>query len=363
MKDFSKKLLNWHKIHGRTGLPWQNQTDPYLVWLSEIMLQQTQVATVKERYVEFLRIFPTVDKLAMASIDEVMSLWAGLGYYTRARNLHACAKKIIENFGGSFPRDAQTLATLPGIGPSTAAAIAAFCFGERISILDANVKRFLSRVFLFEGDIKNTKEAAQLWKLAQSIVPQDSQKMPNYTQALMDFGATVCTPKKPKCHQCEMATICEAFREGKVDLLPVQTKKKKSKQFRSEMLLIQTKDAVLFEKRPPRGIWGGLWSLPESEWEELSNEKELAVFTTPDSFSKIPEEILENEYSRAKVLAPKKHIFTHRVLYFQIRVIHLHETFESSYEELHWVEKDKITNIGLPTPIRELMNDYFGIIF
>lgn len=225
--SFASRLLDWQAEHGRSGLPWQNTQDPYRVWLSEIMLQQTQVSTVKAYYAKFLERCPTVAHLAAADHDEVMALWAGLGYYTRARNLHACAKAVVALHGGHFPSMAEQLQTLPGIGRSTAAAIASFCFGERVAILDGNVKRVLVRVFAFEHDIALAKNDKLLWQMATDLLPTKnlSVQMPRYTQAIMDLGATVCTPKQPDCVACPMQSFCQAKAQSRVHELPLKVKK------------------------------------------------------------------------------------------------------------------------------------------
>jgi A/G-specific adenine glycosylase len=199
INTFAQKLIAWHGVSGRSGLPWQGNRDAYAVWVSEIMLQQTQVATVLERYPRFMKRFPTVKKLASADVDEVLAEWAGLGYYSRARNLHACAKQVMTEFGGKFPNDPSLLEQLKGIGRSTAGAIAAFAFHERAPILDANVKRILARLFAIEGAIQEKAVNDQLWTLATYLLPAKSADMPVYTQALMDFGATWCTSRKPVC--------------------------------------------------------------------------------------------------------------------------------------------------------------------
>ena len=362
MNDFSTTLLQWHKLHGRTGLPWQNQKDPYKVWLSEIMLQQTQVVTVKERYIEFIRVFPTVQDLARASQDQVMALWAGLGYYTRARNLHACAKMIEEQFVGKFPESSTILATLPGIGMSTAAAIASFCFGERVSILDANVKRLLARFLGIEDDVKKASVHQDLWKEAQTLVPQNSEHMPAYTQALMDFGATVCTPKNPKCSNCVFQPSCQSFNQSKVSVIPLQVKKVKNKIVQSEMLFILANHQVLFELRPAKGIWGGLWSLPESSWvDAIKAPSEPLQFSIPE-FVGLPCDLLESPYKKAKLLAPRKHVFTHRTLYFQIRIIQLTEIFDVNTNQYQWVNISDSEHLGLPTPVRKWIKDYLSYL-
>ena len=360
MIDFAEKLLDWHHRFGRKGLPWQSQKDPYKVWLSEIMLQQTQVATVKERYIDFLNKFPNIDRLAKATEDEVMSLWAGLGYYTRARNLHTCAKIIVQQYQGLFPKDSATLSTLPGIGKSTAAAIASFCFGERTSILDANVKRLLTRLLGLESSFKSVKSQQELWERANELVPKDSKDMPIYTQALMDFGATFCTPKNPKCSICNFQQDCLAFKQDKVHLIPFKEKKIKVKVVQSEMLFIRYHEKVLLQLRPRKGIWGGLWSLPESEWHENVDENIQPLNIRLDNYSNLPNGLLGPYYETSTLLAPRKHVFSHRVLYFQVRVLLLPDMVELNSNQFQWINIFDADSVGLPTPVKQLLNDYMN---
>ena len=227
--NFGDAVVAWQKKHGRHDLPWQNTQDPYAVWLSEIMLQQTQVATVRAYFARFMQRFPTVADLAAAHQDEVLGLWSGLGYYSRARNMHRAAQVVVALHDGHFPRSAEALQTLPGIGRSTAAAVASLCFGEPIAILDGNVKRVLTRYLGFDQDLASARIEKDLWALAQTMLPkkQVTQAMPRYTQGVMDLGATVCTPKKPNCAQCPMATDCVAKAEGQPERYPVKTRKLK----------------------------------------------------------------------------------------------------------------------------------------
>ena len=369
IKNFSKRLLQWKDQFGRVGLPWQNVTDPYRVWLSEIMLQQTQVATVIERYQEFLIRFPTVFDLATAKQEDVMSLWAGLGYYTRARNLWACAQKIATQYQGIFPQTAEELETLPGIGRSTAAAIAAFCYQERIPILDGNVKRVLSRVFGIDDPINQSSTEKRLWKLAQEQLPQVKEKMPAYTQALMDFGATVCTPSRvlcqqdqtPNIRQCIFIRDCRAHQLGRVSEIPVKNPKKRSPIVHSGMLLVMTKDAVLLTQRSGKGIWGGLWTLPETAWLDTAQKLEsIWLDDQLDQFQglEVEDQAKSKLSNRGILLAPLKHVFTHRVLYFQVKVIQLKHPTKLNSENLQWIKKEEVKTIGLPTPIKKLLLSY-----
>ncbi|TBO34559.1 A/G-specific adenine glycosylase [Aquabacterium lacunae] len=258
----SERLVTWQRQHGRHHLPWQNTRDPYRVWLSEIMLQQTQVSTVLGYYDRFLALWPTVADLAAASLDEVLAQWAGLGYYSRARNLHRCAQAVVSAHGGTFPRQAEVLATLPGIGRSTAAAIAGFCFDERVTILDGNVKRVLTRALNWEGDLSVTRHERWLWDAASLLVPEQGADMPAYTQGLMDLGATVCTPRKPQCLLCPWQPQCLGLQAGRAAELPVKTRKLKRSRRESWCLWIEQGGQTWVAQRPDTGVWAGLWTFP-----------------------------------------------------------------------------------------------------
>jgi A/G-specific adenine glycosylase len=260
---FSARLIEWQRHHGRHTLPWQNTRDPYRVWLSEIMLQQTQVATVLGYYERFLQHFPEVAALASATLDDVFALWSGLGYYRRARNLHACAQTVVAQHGGHFPDSSAALMTLPGIGRSTAAAIAAFCFGERVAILDGNVKRVLTRVLAFDGDLADAKRERELWAEATALLPEHG--IEPYTQGLMDLGATLCSARSPGCLLCPVQADCAAARNGTQERFPVKTRILKRGTREHVWLWLRQRDSVWLVQRPPTGVWAGLWSLPEFE--------------------------------------------------------------------------------------------------
>jgi len=260
---FAPALIAWQQQHGRHDLPWQNTRDPYAVWLSEIMLQQTQVATVVPYYRRFLERFPTVAALAEATEDEVLALWSGLGYYSRGRNLHRAAGIIVAEHGGRFPGTLDALMALPGIGRSTAAAIFVFAFGGRAAILDGNVKRVLARLRGIEGYPGETAVAARLWRDAEVLLPE--QNLVAYTQGLMDLGATVCTRRKPRCGECPARTFCTALASDQVSALPTPKLRKMLPQRRTMMLVLQRAGEILLEKRPPAGIWGGMWCFPEED--------------------------------------------------------------------------------------------------
>ncbi|MBW8829064.1 MAG: A/G-specific adenine glycosylase [Burkholderiales bacterium] len=262
-ESFSARVVEWQRIHGRHSLPWQQTRDPYRVWLSEIMLQQTQVSTVLGYYNLFLQRFPDVTSLAAASIDDVFAMWSGLGYYSRARNLHKCAQAVVSEHGGSFPSSSTQLAELPGIGRSTAAAVAAFCFGERVAILDGNVKRVLSRVLAFDGDLASAANERELWAHATRLLPDEGIEA--YTQGLMDLGATVCVTRSPHCLLCPVRVDCEALKSADVESFPVKTRKLKRGRREHVWLWLQWRDRLWLSQRPDKGVWSGLWSLPEFE--------------------------------------------------------------------------------------------------
>jgi A/G-specific adenine glycosylase len=252
-------------VHGRHNLPWQGTQDPYRVWLSEVMLQQTQVSTVLGYYARFLERFPDVTALASAHQDDVLAMWSGLGYYSRARNLHRCAQVVVAEHEGRFPTSAQALTELPGIGRSTAAAIAAFCFGERVAILDGNVKRVFARVTGFAGDLSQAAAVEELWRLAQGALPK--QGVEAYTQGLMDLGATVCHLRKPDCNACPLAAECVARASGEPQRWPVKTRKLRRGTRQHALLWLRQKDRHWLMQRAQTGVWGGLWSFPE--WSDV----------------------------------------------------------------------------------------------
>lgn len=263
--SISRRVIDWQRTHGRHDLPWQKTRDPYRVWLSEIMLQQTQVSTVLGYYERFLQRFPDVRALAEAPLDDVLALWSGLGYYARARNLHRCAQAVVTEHGGSFPPSAVLLAELPGIGRSTGAAIAAFCFGERVAILDGNVKRVLARVLGFEADLASAAAERELWAEATALLPPGGEGIEAYTQGLMDLGATVCTQRSPQCLLCPLQVRCIALRTGDPQRLPIKTRRLKRGRRESDWLLLEWRGLFWLAPRAEEGIWARLWSVPEFE--------------------------------------------------------------------------------------------------
>lgn len=259
---FRRALLRWYERHGRHDLPWQRRPTPYRVWISEIMLQQTQVKTVIPYYERFMRRFPDAATLAAAPLDEVLHLWTGLGYYARARNLHRTARLIQEHHDGRFPRDIETLTALPGIGRSTAGAVLALAAKQRHPILDGNVKRVLARMHAIEGWPGNSAVERELWTLAERFTPK--HRCAEYSQAIMDLGATVCTRTKPACPRCPVRNGCRAYALGDATAYPTPRPRGRLPVRETIMLMLEDrKGRILLEQRPPAGLWGGLWSLPE----------------------------------------------------------------------------------------------------
>ena len=338
--SFANRLIEWHASHGRHDLPWQHSREPYRVWLSEIMLQQTQVDTVIPYYLRFLDHYPDVASLAAAPLDAVLALWAGLGYYARARNLHRAAQAVMAEHSGQFPDNSAALQSLPGIGRSTAAAIASFCFGERAAILDGNVKRVFSRHFGIHGFPGEKAIENQMWALAQAELP--AQGIDIYTQAQMDLGATLCTRSRPRCGDCPVANTCVAQREGLQAQLPTAKPRKTVPQRSLGMLVIRAAGRVLLERRPASGIWGGLYSLPEMLEGESAEACALRRFG-----------LYSADWQAQAIL---RHSFTHfhlsiqPWLYAQAGALHVvHD------DSLLWASQDELATIGLPTPIRKLL--------
>ncbi len=339
-RGFASAVVRWQEASGRHHLPWQGTRDPYRVWLSEIMLQQTQVTTVLDYFPRFLQRFPDVQSLAAGSEDEVLALWSGLGYYSRARNLHRCAQAVVQLHGGVFPRSAEQLQTLSGIGRSTAAAIASFCYSERVAILDANVQRVLTRVLAFEADLAQAAHQRMLWDLATELLPKQdlASAMPRYTQGLMDLGATLCTPKRPQCLLCPVQGLCAASAQGRSQDFPVKTRTLKRSSVSLWLLWAQRADgAVWLARRPGKGVWAGLYCLPALDSEQAA----LALLPAA---------------SRAKAHSEPAflHVLTHRDL-------HLHPVRAAlalkaaPAGEGAWFTVDEALALGLPAPIRKLL--------
>ncbi|MDO9599515.1 MAG: A/G-specific adenine glycosylase [Azoarcus sp.] len=341
MSDFAQRLIEWQRHHGRHDLPWQGGRDPYRVWLSEIMLQQTQVSTVIPYYERFVGRFPDVAALAAAPVDEVMALWSGLGYYARARNLHRAAQQVMTEHDGRFPRHSSEIVTLPGIGRSTAAAIAAFCSDERAAILDGNVKRVLCRVFGVDGFPGEKAIENRLWALAESLLPDTG--VGTYIQAQMDLGATVCTRGKPACTRCPLAEECVARLGDRVAELPAARPRKAVPRRAVRVAVIVSGNAVLLERRPPSGIWGGLLALPEMP----ENAPDIAAWAAVT---------LGLAGAPASPLAPLTHTFTHFVLDMRPWLIKLAARPTGVKDGGRvWLELEQTDDAALPTPVRRIL--------
>jgi A/G-specific adenine glycosylase len=335
---FSDGLVAWQKRCGRHDLPWQKSRDAYRVWLSEVMLQQTQVGTVIPYYTRFLERFPTLLDLAKAPLESVLELWSGLGYYARARNLHRCAQKVLADSSGVFPSDPDEIARLPGIGKSTAAAIAVFSCGAHAAILDGNVKRVLARCFNIDGFPTSIKTERTMWALARSLLPE--KNIERYTQGLMDLGATICTRTKPLCGACPVGTSCVAKRECLQHKLPTPRLTKTRPDREAGFLILTDARRVLLERRPPTGIWGGLLGLPEGG---VAEAREYAV--------RRGARLLE-----MRMLPPLEHTFSH----FRLKMLPLLcvvglmdcVAAEPGFE---WIDLERIETAALPAPVRRLL--------
>jgi A/G-specific adenine glycosylase len=341
-RDFSEAVICWQKQHGRHALPWQNTRDAYRVWLSEIMLQQTQVTAVIPYYQRFLARFPDVASLAQAAPEEVMAHWSGLGYYSRARNLHRCAQRVVAEYGGRFPDDPVLLTELPGIGRSTAAAIAAFAYGARAAILDGNVKRVFSRVFGIEGYPGAKPVEDDMWRRAVALLPENGIEA--YTQGLMDLGATLCTRSSPSCGTCPLAGRCIALATARAHLLPQRKPKKAIPEKHATMLVIADGGHVLLEQRPDCGIWGGLLSLPETAG-ELSSEEAIAIAVAPFGV-----------LASCEKLQPFSHGFTHFKLHVSPWRISLARRLDLAAQGRHvWYRTEALAKAPLPAPVKKLL--------
>ncbi len=339
---YAPALLTWFDISGRHDLPWQHPRTPYRVWLSEIMLQQTQVRVVIPYFERFITALPDLRALAAAPQDEVMALWSGLGYYARARNLHAAAKRCVELHDGELPRDIEALIALPGIGRSTAAAILSQAWGDPHAILDGNVKRVLARVFGVAGWPGTPANEKTLWAIAESLLP--AERLADYTQAQMDFGATLCSRHDPACVLCPLQHDCVALRDGRVAELPTPKPGKPLPERTAVMLLIRDSDnRVLLQRRPPTGIWASLWSLPEA-----ADHDEARMWF---------DQHIDGDYCDGAALEHIQHSFTHYRLLMQPHVwrnVALRSRIHDN-DALRWVAHDTLISLGIPAPVRSLL--------
>lgn len=343
MSTFAHTLIQWQKQHGRHGLPWQGTRDPYAIWIAEIMLQQTQVLTVIPYYQRFLAAFPNIECLAKAPIDAVLAIWSGLGYYSRGRNVHQAARLIMERHQGRFPRQATAIQQLPGIGRSTAAAIAAFAFGERCAILDGNVKRVFARYFGISGYPSERKTETLLWQQAEALLPEENaeQCMPAYTQALMDLGATLCTRLQAKCQSCPLQPDCVAFKENRVASLPAPKPSKTLPRKETTFLMLLDQNKILLEKRPSQGIWGGLWCLPERQ----SNRNDNAHWKQHIGIEAAP----------LTVLPSFDHTFTHFKLRIHTQVLQIIHHPAKEMDNALWVTVNEALQLAIPAPVKKIL--------
>ena len=341
---FAQPVLHWYHRHGRSDLPWQLDKTPYRVWLSEIMLQQTQVTTVIPYYHRFLESFPNIQSLADASIDQVLQHWQGLGYYARARNLHRAAQTLRDQYGAQFPRQMDQVMALPGIGRSSAGAILSFAAGQSWPILDGNVKRVLARCFQVEGWYGQSKTINELWQIAAQLTP--AKKTAEYNQAMMDLGAMVCLKTRPKCEDCPLSGCCASFKHNTQASFPEKKPSKTKPQKQTLMLLHRYQGRVLLYRRPPAGIWGGLWSLPEVKDNNEIDEWQQNHLTC----TQLPDQIKTN------IL---KHQFTHYSLDISLAVIEMQKLpYQVADEEnMAFVTLEQISDYGLPTPVKRLLDD------
>ena len=342
--NIANPLLVWFDSNGRKDLPWQRQINPYRVWVSEIMLQQTQVSTVIPYFKRFIAAFPNIDALAKAASDEVLHLWTGLGYYARARNLHKTAKIVADEHAGVFPSTAEALTALPGIGRSTAGAIVSIACGGRAPILDGNVKRVLARHYAIAGWPGETQVARTLWRFAEANTPQE--RVADYTQGIMDLGATVCTRSRPQCEHCPLASTCQAFAAGEPTAFPGKRPKKSLPERHVLFLqIVNAKGQVLLLRRPESGIWGGLWCFPEV----ASTEQIPHWCLTHWGFE--PRDVFAEP--------PLIHVFTHFRLHIQPMRINLPNPIGQVAEyDFDWVNPSAPGTLGLPAPVARLLANF-----
>jgi len=340
--DFSSKLLAWFDVSGRHDLPWQHPRTPYRVWLSEIMLQQTQVKTATPYFLRFVAALPSLPHLAAAPLDDVLALWSGLGYYTRARNLHAAAQRCVERHEGTLPRDPEALTALPGIGRSTAAAILSQAWGDRFAILDGNVKRVLARYHGIAGWPGQPTVERQLWALAEGHLPP--HRLADYTQAQMDLGAMLCTRSKPACVLCPLRDHCVARRDGRIVELPTRKPGKTLPQRHAHVLWLEDAQGhVLLQRRPPTGIWASLWTLPQADDADAAR-----IWFDAQ---------LRGNFRDGATLPAIAHAFSHYKLALQPlhwRGIAARDHVRDN-DDLRWVPREQLAKLGIPAPIRTLL--------
>ena len=343
MPELASLLLPWFDRHGRHDLPWQHPRTPYRVWVSEVMLQQTQVVTVLAYFERFVRTLPGVHALANAGEDEVFALWSGLGYYRRARHLHQAAHMCMSRHAGELPRDFASLSALPGIGRSTAGAILALAHGARFAILDGNVKRVLTRFHGVHGWPGERAIEQRLWALAERNTP--NERIADYTQAIMDLGATVCTRARPLCEECPLSEHCAAHRQGLTHALPQPRPARESPRMETVMLILRdAQDRVLLQRRGANGVWAGLWSLPEAADRAAAD--------------RIAASLAQLDGTQAEALPPFLHAFTHYRLHAQPllwREARAHGAIADAPDQ-RWCTREDLAGLGIPAPVRKLLD-------
>lgn len=335
--SYQENLLAWYEVVHRP-LPWRETSDPYKIWISEVMLQQTQVVTVIDYYKRFLKVFPTIQDLAESDEEVVLKLWEGLGYYSRARRLRLCAKEVMEKHGGQFPENYEKVLSLSGIGPYTAGAILSIAYNMSVPAVDGNVMRVISRHFKIESDISKPSTRKVFEEKVTTLLPEDRR---HFNQALMELGATVCTPRNPKCECCPVRVTCEAERLGIQDRLPVKTKKVKKVKKQMKLAYVKSEDKVLITKRPDDGLLGGLWGFPIVEADE-ELEWELK-----DAYD------LEVNFSGIKSTA--QHVFTHLIWDMTLMAFETQDQRVVDYPIVHWVAESELENYAFPTAFKKLL--------
>ncbi|MBV7434025.1 A/G-specific adenine glycosylase [Cardiobacteriaceae bacterium TAE3-ERU3] len=338
-QPFAQRLIDWQRAHGRHHLPWQC-SDPYRIWLSEIMLQQTQVSTVLNYYPRFIEHYPDVASLASAELDDVLALWSGLGYYSRARNLHHAAQQVVDEYNAQFPEERNELEKLKGVGRSTAAAIAVFAYGKREAILDGNVKRVLARHAGIHGVTSDSKTLELLWKTAEELLPKESDELRSYTQGLMDLGSLICTRSKPDCTACPVQDDCYAAQHNCTDILPTKKKRKILPEKSTVLLLLTSERGIHLYRRPDHGIWRNLWSLPEFSDSAAAN-----------AFAK-KHGAIEQQYTGAT--------FTHRFTHYALHITPIHITIHNPDPTISWFPNQEALSKGLPKPIRSIIERHLS---
>ncbi|SHF22672.1 A/G-specific DNA-adenine glycosylase [Microbulbifer donghaiensis] len=354
-QQFQRAVLGWFDRHGRKDLPWQQDINPYRVWVSEIMLQQTQVTAVIPYFERFMASFPTLGRLARAPLDDVLAHWSGLGYYARARNLHKCAQTVLNEHGGEFPRDVEALAELPGIGRSTGGAIASISMGLRAPILDGNVKRVLARLHAVDGWPGQSAVAKRLWEIAERYTPE--RRTGDYTQAMMDLGATLCTRSKPRCGECPMADTCVARAQGNPQDYPGKKPKKEKPVRCCTMLLLECEGEIFLQQRPPTGIWGGLWCPPQLDEDDGGEDSLQEWLAVRDLYA-----------TQIQALPQLRHTFTHFHLDITPVWAQLHkvsvqvaETGGGWYKLRRLNRPRAAQELGLPAPIVKLAKQLLAL--